>query len=273
VGLYRCIAGLQHHFIDGLYFIPLIRQLIGKTLAPFISLVIPAYNEEKRLAETFEHVFTFLDAQPYTAEVLLVENGSQDQTYELALSFAKRHPQLRVLQCSERGKGLAVRYGMLEAKGDYRFMCDADFSMPVEEINRFLPPQLNGYDIAIASREAPGAIRYNEPHYRHFVGRCFNALIRLIALPRLQDTQCGFKCFKSTAAVDLFQCQTLPGWSFDVEILFIARKRGYKIVEIPIPWFFNSESKIRVLHDSFRMALDLFKIRLNGLRGVYACKV
>ena len=148
-------------------------------------------------------------------------------------------------------------------------MCDVDLSMPVEEINLFLPPALVDFDIAIASREAPGAVRYNEPVYRHLVGRMFNAMIRGVALPGLQDTQCGFKCFRKEVARQLFSRQTLMGWSFDVEVLFIARRRGYRIVEIPIHWHFDPDSKVRVLKDSFRMALDLFKIRLNALRGVY----
>ncbi len=215
----------------------------------------------------------FLESQPYTSEVLVVENGSRDRTFQVAQAFTQKHPTLCVTQIPERGKGLAVRHGMLKARGSYRFMCDVDFSMPVEEINRFLPPALNEYEIAIASREAPGAKRYNEPAYRHLVGRVYNTLIRLLAVPHLQDTQCGFKCFTGPVAEDLFRRQTLTGWSFDVELLYIARRRGYRVVEVPIPWYFNPESKIRVLHDSYRMGLDLLKIRWNGLRGVYNGKV
>lgn len=237
--------------------------------APFLSIIIPAYNEEHRLPHTFELLFSFLDSQSYPYEVILVENGSQDKTYEIASGYAEDHPQLRIIKNSARGKGLAVQRGMLEARGEYRFMCDADFSMPVTEINRFLPPVLNSYDIAIASREAPGAVRYDEPHYRHFIGRGFNMLIRLMALPGLQDTQCGFKCFPARVAEDLFRRQTLTGWSFDVEILFIARQLGYRILEIPIPWYFNPESKIRVVKDSIQMGLDLITIRMNALRGKY----
>lgn len=237
--------------------------------APFLSIIIPAYNEERRLPHTFELLFAFLESQPYQTEVLVVENGSRDETYDIAASFAKRYPQLRVIKNLERGKGLAVKRGMLEATGEYRFMCDADFSMPVFEINRFLPPVLNGYDVAIASREAPGAVRYCEPTYRHFVGRGFNTLIRLLALPGLHDTQCGFKCFRADVAENLFRRQTLPGWSFDVEILFIARKAGYNILEIPIPWHFNPDSKVRVVKDSIQMGLDLLTIRKNGILGVY----
>ncbi len=213
---------------------------------------------------------TFLNEQPYTYEVLVVENGSQDRTFQIAQEFAEQDSHLRVLQVQQRGKGLAVKYGMLEACGEYRFMCDADLSMPITEINRFLPPALTEFDIAIASREAPGAVRYNEPAYRHFVGRVFNIMIRLIALPGLHDTQCGFKCFHATVAEDLFRRQTLTGWSFDVEVLFIAKQRGYHITELPIPWFFNPDSKVDVIRDSYQMAMDLIRIRLNGVRGEYA---
>jgi dolichyl-phosphate beta-glucosyltransferase len=236
---------------------------------PFLSIVIPAYNEEKRLPKTLEQVISFATSQSYPAEVIVVENGSADRTLTIAQSFAERYPQIRVIHNPERGKGLAVKRGMLEAQGDYRFMCDADLSMPIQEVKRFLPPQLSEYDIAIASREAPGAVRYNEPYYRHFIGRGYNLLIRGLALPGLHDTQCGFKCFRGEVAEDLFRRQTFAGWSFDVEVLFIGRVRGYKILELPIPWYYNAESKIKVLSDSFNMGRDLIQMRLNALRGVY----
>lgn len=238
----------------------------------FLSIVIPAYNEEHRLPNALEQLCTFLDDQTFTSEVLIVENGSQDRTLEVAQSFTKSYTRVRVLQNTERGKGLAVQRGMREAKGVYRLMADVDFSMPVPEIKRFIPLALTKFDIAIASREAPGAVRYNEPLYRHIVGRGYNTLIRLLALPGLQDTQCGFKCFRGDVAESLFEYQTLPGWSFDVELLFIARLHGYRIVEIPIPWYFNSESKVSVLRDSLRMGLDLLTIRWNAVRGVYGKK-
>jgi glycosyltransferase involved in cell wall biosynthesis len=240
---------------------------------PFLSIIIPAHNEENRLSKTLEGVTAFVDAQAYSSEVLIVENGSQDRTYEVAQEIASQHPAFRVLKDEGRGKGLAVRHGMLEACGEYRFMCDADFSMPITEINRFLPPALNGCDIAIASREAPGAVRYNEPAYRHLGGRAVNLMIRLLALPGLQDTQCGFKCFHHRVAEDLFSVQTLTGWSFDIELLYVARRRGYDIQEIPIPWYFNPESKLNAVQDAIRMGMDLLKIRLNDRRGVYAVKV
>lgn len=237
---------------------------------PFLSLVIPAYNEEQRLPGTLKQVFAFLQAQPYTFEVVIVENGSQDRTLQVAQEYASRYPQLRVMSEPSRGKGGAVRAGMLAALGKYRFMCDADLSMPIAEINRFLPPVLSDFDIAIASREAPGAVRYNEPIYRHLVGRIFNLMIRVLALPGLNDTQCGFKCFRGELVEDVFRRQTISGWSFDIEVLFIARQRGYHIVEMPIPWYYTQDSKVQVLRDSLKMGLDLIKIRLNALRGVYA---
>ena len=239
-------------------------------MPPFLSIIIPAYNEERRLPTTIEKVLAFLQAQSYSSEVLIVENGSQDRTFQIAQGYAKQHANLRVIREEQRGKGLAVKRGMLEACGEYRFMCDADFSMPVTEINRFLPPAQTGFDILIASREAPGAVRYDEPAYRHFVGRVFNTMIRVVALPDLQDTQCGFKCFRDSVAEDVFRLQTLGGWSFDVEVLFIAKQRGYRIAELPIPWFFNPDSHVDVVRDSLQMALDLFRIRLKGLRGEYA---
>jgi glycosyltransferase involved in cell wall biosynthesis len=243
-------------------------------LAPiYLSIVIPAFNEEHRLPKTLEQVGAFLESQSYPAEVWVVENGSLDRTYEVAQEFAQDHPYLRVLKQSERGKGRAVRQGMLQARGEYRFMCDADLSMPVDEISRFLPPALQNYDIAIGSREAPGAIRYGEPQYRHLGGRAVNTMIRLLALPGLQDTQCGFKCFRAPIAEQLFRLQTIPGWAFDVELLYIARRRGLKIVEVPIPWYFNPESKLSVLQDAIRMGMDIFRIRLNHLKGVYDAKV
>jgi len=241
-------------------------------VAPFLSIIIPVYNESTRLPGALRELLEFLDPQPYQAEILVVENGSTDQTWQIALEFAEKDERVRALQSQLRGKGLAVRQGMLAARGEYRFMCDVDFSMPVAEINRFLPPALENADIIIASREAPGSVRYNEPSYRHLVGRVYNLMIRLLALPGLHDTQCGFKCFRGSVVENVFPLQTLTGWSFDVEILFIARRWGYKIIELPIPWYFNDQSKIRVLQDSFHMALDLLSIRWNALRGRYVCR-
>ncbi|HET6847010.1 MAG TPA: dolichyl-phosphate beta-glucosyltransferase [Anaerolineales bacterium] len=236
---------------------------------PLLSIVIPAHNEESRLPRTLEQVFAFLQKQPYSAEVLVVENGSVDRTLAIAQQFASNHPQLRPIQLDARGKGLAVRTGMLAATGDYRFMCDADLSMPIEEVNRFLPPALPDLDVAIGSREVHGARRFNEPAHRHLGGRFINLIIRLLILPSLQDTQCGFKCFRADVAQDLFRQQTLEGWSFDIELLYIAYRRGYRVVEVPVDWYYRSESKVSAVRDALRMISDIFRIRSNGRRGLY----
>ena len=236
---------------------------------PLLSIIIPAYNEEGRLPGTLEQVTAFVDAQTYPAEVLVIENGSQDRTLDIARQFSRRFPYLKALHVDGRGKGLAVRVGMQQAAGDYRFICDADLSMPIGEVNRFIPPALPDMDVAIASREAPGAIRYNEPLYRHLTGRFFNLVVRVLALPGLQDTQCGFKCFRGAVADEIFPLQTIDGWSFDVEVLFIARQRGYRIVEIPVPWYFSPNSKVRIVHDLLKVGLDLITIRRNASAGKY----
>jgi glycosyltransferase involved in cell wall biosynthesis len=238
-------------------------------LTLFLSIIIPAYNEESRLPRTLEQVFHFLGKQSFSFDVIVVENGSTDRTFEVVQEFAVRHKNLRVIHNEERGKGGAVQRGVREATGKYVFICDADLSMPVEEISKFLPPVLTDFDIAIGSREAPGAVRYNEPYYRHLTGRVFNTLIRWMVLPRLQDTQCGFKCLRAEVARDIFPFQTLTGWAFDVELLYIARRHGYQILEIPIDWYFNADSKVRVLRDSWRMFVDLLVIRRNARLGLY----
>lgn len=235
----------------------------------FLSIIIPAYNEEKRLPDTLKNVAAFIAKQSYPAEILVVENGSQDRTLEVAEEFASQHPNVRVIPEAARGKGLAVRKGMLEAVGQYRFMCDADLSMPIDELNRFLPPEQPDADIVIGSREAPGSIRYDEPTYRHLGGRFVNTLIRWAALPGLQDTQCGFKCFRAAVAEELFHFQTINGWSFDIELLFIAKLRGYNIVELPIPWYFSAESHVQPVKDTIRLSLDILDIRRNARRGLY----
>jgi glycosyltransferase involved in cell wall biosynthesis len=239
---------------------------------PFLSIIIPSHNEEIRLPRALRQVFAFLEKQPYSAEVVIVENGSSDRTLEMAHEFASRHPNLTVIHEELAGKGNAVRRGVLEARGEYRFICDADLSMPIAELAKFLPPVLSNFDIAIASREAPGAVRYNEPSYRHWGGRAINLAIRLLILPGLNDTQCGFKCFRAEAAEKIFRQQTLNGWSFDIEILYLARKKRMSIKEIPVQWYFDADSKVSAVRDALRMIGDIFRIHLNALRGRYDLK-
>ena len=236
---------------------------------PLLSIIIPAHNEENRLPRSLEQVFAFLKQQSYEADVWVVENGSSDRTFEIAQGYAAHQQNLHVIREARRGKGLAVRRGMLEARGQYRFMCDADLSMPIEEVNKFLPPARSGFDVAIGSREVKGAVRYNEPLQRHLGGRLINLIIRLLILPGLQDTQCGFKCFTAQAAERLFNCQTVDGWSFDVELLFVAERLGYRVVEVPVDWYYRPESKVSAVRDALRMIGDIFLIRANARRGRY----
>lgn len=236
---------------------------------PFLSLIIPAYNEEQRLPSTLDRITRFLEDQSFDSRVWVVDNASTDATPEIISDYESRISWVQGIREPEPGKGAAVRRGMLAARGQFRFMADADLSMPIEEITRFLPPRLEDFDIAIASREAEGAVRYGEPAYRHWGGRMMNGFIRALALPGLRDTQCGFKCFTAQAAEDLFRFQTLDGWSFDIEILYIARLRGYRIAEIPIPWYFNAETKVSAVKDALKMLTDILQIRKNHRLGVY----
>ena len=238
---------------------------------PFLSIIIPAHNEADRLPRALEQLTTFLDRQTYTFEILVVENGSQDKTLQVGQEYAGRVPHVRTLHLDGKGKGLAVREGIFQTRGKYRFITDTDFSMSVDEINAFLPPACNA-DVAIASREAPGSKRYNEPVLRHLTGRMFNLMIRLLVLPGVHDTQCGFKCFRAEAAEDIFHYQTLNGWSFDVEVLKVARLHGWQIQEIPIRWNYFPGSKVSIIRDSVRMFMELLIIRRNARRGDYARK-
>jgi len=236
---------------------------------PRLSIIIPAHNEAARLPKTLEEVHQYVTSLPFEAEVLVVENGSSDGTASAVREFMPGMPELRLLELAVPGKGNAVREGMLQARGAWRFMADADLSMPIEQVSRFLPPQLEGADVAIASREAKGARRIDEPEFRHFVGRVFNLLVRLLVLPGIQDSQCGFKCFSAEAVELIFPLQTEKGWSFDVELLAIARENGLKIKEVAIDWTYFGGSRMNVFKEAFRMAGDLLRIRRKRNAGAY----
>ncbi len=238
---------------------------------PFLSLVIPAYNEAApdRLPASLRDITGFVASQDYGVEVVIVNNNSTDDTLEIAEAAAAEYSYIRVITEAIQGKGAAVRTGMLAARGEYLFICDADLSMPIEEVNKFFLPHAPEYDIAIASREAPGSQRVGEPEIRHIMGRVFNTIVRLVAVHTLQDTQCGFKCFRRDIGLELFPIQTVNGWAFDVELLFIAQRRGFKIIEIPITWIYKDHSKIRPINDSINMLIETLKIRRNGRQGLY----
>ncbi len=238
---------------------------------PSLSLVIPAYNEAApdRLPASISQIAEFVHQQNFPIEVIIVNNSSQDDTQKVIDEAAAEFPFIKPMFEGIQGKGAAVRTGMMAAQYEYVFICDADLSMTIEQVLKFLPPQHEGYDIAIASREGPGAKRVDEPPSRHFIGRVFNMIVRIFAVHGFQDTQCGFKCFRRDIVQDICPQQTMIGWSFDVELLHIAQKRGYKIVAVPITWYYKDKSKIKPLRDSYRMFRDVMLIRWNSLRGKY----
>ncbi|MGB3715632.1 MAG: dolichyl-phosphate beta-glucosyltransferase [Candidatus Promineifilaceae bacterium] len=244
-------------------------QIFEMVEKPLLSVIIPAYNEGSRLPETLPQVIEFVAGQPYEAEIIVVDNNSSDDTREIAERLGADFPFVKVLSETIQGKGAAVRTGMRGANGEYLFMADADLSMPIPEVGKFLPPLLDDYDVAIASREVDGAVRYDEPGYRHLMGRVFNLVVKVFAVPGFQDTQAGFKCFRREAALDILNSQTIDGWAFDVELLFIARRRGYRIVEVPINWYYRSNSRINPLGDAIEMFKEVVGIRINGWRGIY----
>ncbi|MCY3864383.1 MAG: glycosyltransferase family 2 protein [Chloroflexi bacterium] len=238
---------------------------------PFLSIVIPAHNEESRLPPSLDQIDAFLRTQSFESEVIIVENGSRDRTYEVALDCARAYPNVSVIQSPDnlRGKGLAVKQGMLAATGDWRFICDADLSMRIEELAKFLPPHSDGYDIIIASREAPGAVRVDEPEYRHIMGRVATFIIKVAAIRDYEDTQCGFKMFSGKVAEDLFAVQRMNGIGFDVELLFIAKRRGYRVKEMPITWYYDPYSTMRLWDDSMKLLREIWEIRRNWHQGIY----
>ncbi len=240
------------------------------TAAPLtLSIVIPAYNEEKRLAATLDTVVAYLAQQPWSWEVRVVDDGSVDGTAALAERHAAGEPRLVVQREPHRGKGGTVKAGLLAATGEYRFICDADLSMPITELRRFLPPFADVFDIAIGSREGNGARRVGEPLHRHLMGRVFNGVVQRLALPGIEDSQCGFKMFTAEAVRAIFPLVTIDGWAFDVEVLTIAREHRLRIAEIPIEWHYRNESQVSMVRDGLGMLRELARIRLRAFRGVY----
>ena len=233
------------------------------------SVIIPAWNEERRLPASLQQVAAFVGGQPYPIEIVVVDDGSDDATATIVEQSALQYPFVRLIRNPHGGKGMAVKTGVAQAEGRYLIISDTDLSVPIEELPKFLPPTLASYDLAIASREAQGARRINEPYYRHLMGRVYNLLVRLVAVPGIQDTQCGFKAFRREVAREIFPYQTIEGWGFDVEILFIAQRFGYRIVEVPVTWYYGSESKVRPVKDTVGMVRDLWQVRSNARRGVY----
>jgi dolichyl-phosphate beta-glucosyltransferase len=234
-----------------------------------LSIIIPLHNERQRLLPAVQAILDWIDKSGLVVEVLLIENGSTDYTYYLARGCMWAWPGIvQAYSLAQRGKGAAVRCGMLHARGEWRFMCDVDLSMPLSELTRFWNVRRQA-DVTIASREAPGASRYGEPWQRHVMGRLFNFLAHQMT-PLLQDdTQCGFKLFSAQAAEDVFRSSLCNGLGFDIEILWIALICGYGIVEMPVTWTHDADSRIRPVRDSIGMLRELLAIRRNARSGLY----
>lgn len=238
---------------------------------PDLSIVIPAYNESARIENALERVLTCVADRHWNAEVLVVNDGSTDQTAAIVHKWMDAHPNLHLIQNpGNRGKGYSVRNGLLQATGRIVMFTDADLSSPIEEAERLFEALHEGADVAIGSRWLDKQRQtIHQPLYRRFFGRCFNWVTRrMIGLP-YKDTQCGFKAFKREAAQTIFRLQTIERWGFDPEILFIARKLRYNVVEVPVTWGHDERSRISYLRDGTKMLQEMFEIRTNSLRGRY----
>ena len=238
---------------------------------PQLSIVIPAYNESARIESALDRVLTCIETQGWDAEVLVVDDGSRDDTAEIVQRWMNRSPRLHLIKNpGNKGKGYSVRNGLLQAAGDVVMFTDADLSAPMEEANRLLAAIANGADVAIGSRWMDRTRQtIHQPLYRQFFGRCFNAITRgVMGLP-FKDTQCGFKAFRREAAQVIFRLQRIERWGFDPEILFIARKLKYKIVEVPVTWGHDERSRMSYLKDGMKMLEEMAVIRYNSIAGRY----
>ncbi len=233
-----------------------------------VSLVIPAYNEERRLPASLMELREFC-AHWDNTEVIIADDGSVDGTAEVAREASVGWPAVRLLRLEHRGKGAAVRAGILAAKGGYRIIADADLSMPCSLLPSLVERLRAGADVVVGSREGSGAVRMGEPRLRHLMGRAFNLAARAMALTDLPDTQCGFKAFTAFAATALFTRQRLDGFAFDVEILYIARRLGFRVCVLPIEWHYDPDSRVRPGTDSIRMFRDVLALRLATVAGRY----
>lgn len=235
---------------------------------PVLSVVVPAFNESARIFRTLNDIREELNRLEGDAELIVVDDGSTDQTAAIVAEVGRTDPRVKLVRAAHAGKGATVRRGMLEARGTWRFLTDADLSMSISELKRFLDVAARGGDVIVGSREADGARRIGEPWSRHVIGRVFNWTVKLLVLRGIDDTQCGFKLFSARAAELLFPLQQLDGFGFDVELLFLARRAGLVIREIPITWVYGRESKVNVVSGA-RAFLDLVAVRWHQLRGAY----
>ena len=244
-----------------------------------LSVIIPAYNEEPNFKRgTVDEVPKYLEKQSYSYEILIVDDGSSDNTSTLSQAFAKKYKNVKVIKNPHQGKAETVKTGVEKASGELILFTDFDQATPINEVERLLP-YFPEYDIVIGSRQLSGAKREKEPIYRHLMGLAFNLVVQAIAVRGIWDTQAGFKCFKSETAKQLFENLKVYGQgkkvqgalvtAFDVELLFLAKKNGYKIKEVPIEWHHVATDRVNPIKDSIRMFRDVLKVRLNDIRGAY----
>ena len=240
-----------------------------ETPAPvYLSLVIPAYNEEHRIGNTLRRAEAYLAQMSYPCEIIVVDDGSSDGAAD---HIKKEFPEVTVIRYQpNHGKGYAVKTGMLAARGAFRVFYDADGSTPIEEIDKLWPCFDVGADIVIGSRSIKGAdIQVRQRRLREYMGRIFNGFVHLLVMRGVVDTQCGFKAFRGEIVNVVFHRQRLYGFCFDTEILYIARRHALRIVEVPVRWAHESHSRVHMVFDSLRMLRDLFRIRWNALLGRY----
>lgn len=238
---------------------------------PRLSLVIPAFNEERVLGETLEKAHRWLESRGDAFEIVPVDDGSTDGTYRVATEFAETHPACRPVRNSEnRGKGFSVRRGIEESRGEFAIFSDADLSTPIEETPKFLSALNEGADVVIGSRDLPNSdVQVHQPWYRETMGRVFNRIVRLLVIRGFMDTQCGFKGFRRSAMLPLLPKLRIDRYSFDVEILFVARLAGLDLREIPVIWINNEDTRVDPVRDATRMFVDLLRIRYYHISGRY----
>lgn len=236
----------------------------------YLSIIIPAYNEERKIVSTLGRVLKYLSTKHYLWEIILVDDGSIDRTSEVARGMIKDEGLTVIKNPVNQGKGYSVKKGVLASNGEVILFSDADLSTPIEELDKIITWLNEGYDIVIGSRALPeSAIEIRQPRYREIMGKIFNIIVRTIGLNEFRDTQCGFKCFKREGALKAFNLQKINGFAFDVEILYIAKKFGLKIKDVPIRWINSSESKVHLIKGFLSMFLELLKIRLYDWKGYY----
>ncbi len=238
-----------------------------------LSIVIPAYNEAQRILPYVQHITAYLGQRGQPYEILVVDDGSQDDTAAIVERLQSQHQAIRLIRLpTNRGKGHAVRTGMQQARGSLRLMADADGATPIQELERLEAAIHNGADLAIGSRP----LAYRDTRYqvrvrwhRSVSGNLFNWLVQRLGIPGIRDTQCGFKLFRAAVAQDLFSVSRIDGYGFDLELLYIAQRRGYRIAEVPINWADQPGSKVLVLRDGLRMFRELLAVRRNDAKGLY----